>query len=60
LAIPWKKRRMWTEEEFDCNFIRAHVNIKDSIYEPMEIEAIIPVYPYQATSFYSESTFPPL
>jgi hypothetical protein len=35
----------WTEEEIECNFIRAHVDMKDKggIYEPMEIEAIIPI-----------------
>lgn len=40
--IEWGE---WTEEGFDCNFIRAHVDIKekDGIYEPNEIEAIIPV-----------------
>jgi hypothetical protein len=33
----------WTEEEIDCNFIRAHVDMKDKygIHEPTEIEAII-------------------
>ena len=32
-----------TEEEIECNFIRAHVEIKDEygIHEPTEIEAII-------------------
>jgi hypothetical protein len=40
--IEWGE---WTDEGFDCNLIRAHVDIedKDAIYEPTEIEAIIPV-----------------
>ncbi len=40
--IEWGE---WTEEQFDCYFIRANVDIKDKegIYEPIEIEAIIPV-----------------
>lgn len=40
--IEWGE---WTEEEFDCNFINAHVDMKDKdgIDEPMEIEAIIPM-----------------
>jgi hypothetical protein len=40
--IEWGE---WTEEEFDCNFVCAHVDIKDKdgIRETTEIEAIIPL-----------------